>query len=59
MEVYYLLEKNFNFELENLKRDFEIENIHITNNDVFLLRRYANNEITFNELIKIVKETNL
>ena len=54
-----MLEKNFNFELENLKRDFEIENIHITNNDVFLLRRYANNEITFNELIKIVKETNL
>lgn len=54
-----MLEDNFNFELENLKRDFEIENIHITNDDIFLLRRYANNEITFNELIDIVKQTNL
>ena len=52
-----MLEKNFNYELENLKKDFEIENIYITNEDEFLLRRYANKEITFNELVNIVKKS--
>lgn len=55
----YLLEENFNFELENLKKDFEIENIQITNNDISLLKRYANKEISFNELVDIVKQSNL
>lgn len=54
-----MLESNFNFELENLRRDFEIENINLTNNDVNLLKRYANEEITFNELVNIVKKSNL
>lgn len=54
-----MLESNFNFELENLKRDFEIENINLTANDIGLLKRYANEEISFNELINIVKESNL
>ncbi len=54
-----MLEENFNFELENLKRDFEIENIQITNNDISLLKRYANKEISFQELVNIVKLTNL
>jgi len=59
MEGLYLLEDNFNFELENLKRDFEIENINLTTNDIGLLKRYANDEITFNELVDIVKNSNL
>ena len=54
-----MLEDNFNFELENLKRDFEIENINLTTNDIGLLKRYANYEITFNELVDIVKNSNL
>lgn len=54
-----MLESNFNFELENLKRDFEIESIALTNNDIGLLKRYANEEITFNELVDIVKKSNL
>ncbi len=54
-----MLEDNFNFELENLKRDFEIENINLTTNDIGLLKRYANDEITFNELVDIVKNSNL
>lgn len=59
MEGLYLLEDNFNFELENLRKDFEIENINLTNNDIGLLKRYANEEITFNELVDIVKKSNL
>lgn len=54
-----MLEDNFNFELDNLRKDFEIENIKLTNTDVSLLRRYANEEITFNELVNIVKKSNL
>lgn len=54
-----MLEDNFNFELENLRKDFEIENINLTNNDIGLLKRYANEEITFNELVDIVKKSNL
>lgn len=54
-----MLEENFKFELENLKKDFEIESIKITNDDVYLLKRYANNEITFSELVDIVKQSNL
>ena len=59
MEGLYLLENNFNFELENLRKDFEIENINLTNNDISLLKKYANEEITFNELVNIVKKSNL
>ena len=54
-----MLEDNFNFEVENLRKDFEIENINLTANDIGLLKRYANEEITFNELVNIVKESNL
>ena len=54
-----MLEENFNFELENLKKDFEIESIQITNDDISLLKRYANKEISFNELVDIVKQSNL
>lgn len=54
-----MLEENFNFELENLKKDFEIESIKITNNDISLLKRYASKEISFNELVDIVKQSNL
>ena len=50
MEGLYLLEDNFNFELEN---------INLTTNDIGLLKRYANDEITFNELVDIVKNSNL
>ena len=54
-----MLKENFNFELENLKKDFEIESIKITSNDISLLKRYASKEISFNELVDIVKQSNL
>lgn len=47
-------EEKFEFDIANLKRDLAIENIIVTDEDVSLLKRYANNEITMPELINIV-----
>lgn len=47
-------EEKFEFDIANLKRDLAIENIIVTEEDVQLLKRYANKEITMPELINIV-----
>lgn len=47
-------EEKFEFDIANLKRDLAIENMIVTDEDVSLLKRYANNEITMPELINIV-----
>lgn len=49
-------EEKFNFDIENLKQDFAIENINITNSDIEILKRYSNDEISQNELINIIKD---
>ena len=48
-------EEKFNFDIENLKQDFAIENMYITEQDIDLLKRFSNNEITQNEMINIIK----
>lgn len=52
-------EEKFNFDIENLKQDFAIENMYITEQDINLLKRYSNNEITQNEMINIIKYNSL
>jgi len=47
-------EEKFEFDITNLKRDLAIENMVVTEDDVNLLKRYANHEITMPELINIV-----
>ena len=47
-------EEKFEFDIANLKRDLAIENIIVTDEDVSLLKKYANKEITMPELINIV-----
>lgn len=44
-------ENEFNFEIENLKKDFAMENINITSDDVNMLKKYNNNEISINDVI--------
>ena len=48
-------EEKFNFDIENLKQDFAIENMFLTDQDINLLKRFSNNEITQNEMINIIK----
>ena len=46
----------FEFDIANLKQDLAIENIIVTNEDIALLRKYFNKEITMSEMINIIIE---
>lgn len=46
----------FDFDIENIKRDFEIENMQINVSDIEMLRKYNNNEITMNDMISSIKK---
>lgn len=49
-------EEKFNFDIANLKQDFAIENMNITDSDVEILKRYSNQEISESEMIDIIKK---
>lgn len=49
-------EEKFDFDIANLKQDFAIENMNITDTDVEILKRYSNEEISMNEMIDIIKK---
>lgn len=48
-------EEKFNFDIANLKQDFAIENMNITDSDIEILKKYSNSEISANEMIDIIK----
>ena len=50
-------EEKFEFDIANLKQDLAIEDMRVTEEDVALLRRYFDNEITMPEMIVIIKKT--
>lgn len=52
-------EEKFNFDIANLKQDFAIENMNITDSDIEILRKYSNDEISQSEMINIIKDTML
>lgn len=53
-------QEKFEFDIANLKQDLAIENIIVTDEDVALLRRYFNKEITMSDMIQIIiDESNL
>lgn len=52
-------EEKFNFDIENLKQDFAIENMNIKNSDIEILKRFSQNEISETEMINIIKENTL
>ena len=45
----------FNFDVENLRKDFAIENMQIADEDIGLLKRFNNQEITLDEMIGQIK----
>lgn len=50
-------EEKFEFDIANLKKDLAIEDMIVTDEDVFLLKKYFNKQITLSELINIIKNS--
>lgn len=50
-------EKKFLFDLENIKTDLAMENMIVTEEDIEMLRKYANDEITVPEMIETIKNS--
>ena len=44
-------EEKFNLDIDNLKNDLAIENMFITEEDIYMLKKYSNKELTMNEAI--------
>lgn len=51
-------EEKFNFDIENLKQDFAIENMNVTDSDIEILKRYSNDEISQSEMINNIIQGN-
>lgn len=49
-------EETFNFNIENIQNDLAIEGMAITQNDVEMFRRFANDEVAMPELIQMIKD---
>ena len=56
-EVAMNNEEKFKFDIANFKTDYAVENMAITNDDINMLRKLNNNEITMNETINNIKKT--
>ena len=52
-------EEVFKFDIGNIKNDLAIEGMEITNEDVDMYRRFANDELNMPELIEIIKNQSL
>lgn len=48
-------EEVFKFDIDNIKNDLAIEGMEITNADVDMYRRFANDELNMPQLIEIIK----
>lgn len=44
-------EEKFKLDIDNLKNDLAIEDMFITDADIYMLRKYSNKELTMNEII--------
>ena len=49
-------EEVFKFDIDNIKNDLAIEGMEITNADVDMYRRFANDELNMPQLIEIIKK---
>lgn len=50
-------EEKFKFDIDNIRNDLAMEDMVITEQDITLLKRYANEEITMPEMINIIKSS--
>ena len=48
-------EEVFKFNIENIQNDLAIEGMEITQNDIDMFKRFANNEVAMPELIQMIK----
>ena len=51
------IEDKFSYDVANLKKDFEIENLSVSNADINMLKQLNNNEITMNDMINNIKQS--
>lgn len=54
-----MFNNNFNIDIENIKNDLAIEGLTLSDEDVSLLKRFADNEISMDEMITTIKETTI
>lgn len=52
-------DEKFNFDIANLKQDFAIENMNVSDEDFEILKRYSNDEISESEMINIITNNTL
>ena len=49
--------KRFDFDVLNLKKDFEVEQMNVTQNDIDVLRQYADKKITIDQIVDRFRQT--
>ncbi len=49
-------EELFNFNIENIQNDLAIEGMQISQNDIDMFRKFANDEMAMPELIQMIKD---
>lgn len=47
-------EEKFIYDIDNIKKDFEIENMNVSLDEINILKKYNNNEISANDMINSV-----
>ena len=47
----------FNFDVANIKKDLEIENIVVTDEQVTTLKQYINQEISFQDIVSNIQNS--
>ena len=47
-------EEKFQYDIENIKKDFAIEDMKISADVIDLLKKYNNNEITMDNVVKFI-----
>ena len=52
-------EEKFNLDVENLKNDLAIENMYVTDDDISMLRKYSNNEMSLGDAITSIIKAEL
>ena len=54
-----MLNNNFEIDIENIKTDLAIEGLTLSDEDVSLLKKFADNKISMDEMITTIKETTI
>lgn len=50
------IEEKFKYDIDNIKQDLAMEDMIVTDEHVENLKRYANNEISMDQIIEQIKE---